>query len=296
MGWDIAYKPEWGYGFDREKVEKYFADMRDMGIQVVRWWLFADCRAGIIFDQEGYPIGVQSEVFEHMDIVMDEICPKYQIKMYWCLISGLSKTDHFNIITDERVREAYIQNVLIPIARRYGDHPYLFAFDLMNEPESDVRGPSGNWSLRGTDWDTMRDFLKECADAIHRVSSKAKVSVGSGWHSWSNVAKGRYKGLGLDFYDFHIYTDSTYLLPVKSLKLDKPCLIGEYNVSEETARDEERQTGLVEGFLREAKEKGYMGVLIWSYDYPGTKSPYGMLRPDGSWKRICWTVKRLSSE
>ncbi|MCD6505152.1 cellulase family glycosylhydrolase [Candidatus Poribacteria bacterium] len=295
MGWDVAYKPEWGCGFDEAKVDRYFADMHRMGVKVVRWWLLADMRGGVIFDEDGYPTGVYPELFEHMDYVMDRICPKYGIRIYWCLLSGLLNTDHFNMVVDEKARRVYIQNVLIPIARRYGDHPYLFAFDLMNEPESDVKGPSGNWSLRGTDWNTMREFLGECADAIHRVAPRAKVSVGSGWHGWENVAKGKYKGLGLDFYDFHIYTDSTYLPPVKSLKLDKPCLIGEYNVREET-KDEERQAELVGRFLREAREKGYMGVLIWSYDHPESKSPHALLRPDGSWKRVAWEIKRLSGE
>ena len=164
MGWDIAYHPEWGYGFDYAKVDRYFADMHKMGIKVVRWWVFTDMRAGVIFDDAGIPIAVQDEVVQHMDFVMNKVCPKYGIQMYWCLISSLVDTKHFDIITKPAVRDAYFQHVVRPLAQRYRGHPSLFAWDIMNEPESDVRGRSGNWSLgRGTDWETMRTFLQECA-------------------------------------------------------------------------------------------------------------------------------------
>jgi len=52
MGWDVAYKPEWGCGFDEAKVDRYFADMHRMGAKVVRWWLLADMRGGVIFDED----------------------------------------------------------------------------------------------------------------------------------------------------------------------------------------------------------------------------------------------------
>lgn len=296
MGWDIAYHPKWGYGFDFETADKYFADMHKMGIQVVRWWIFTDCRAGIVFDEKGYPLRIQDEVLNHLDFVMNELCPKYEISMYWCLLSGLLNTNHFNLITDPKIRRAYIQKVITPLAERYRNHLSLFAFDLMNEPESDIAGSSGNWSPRGIDWTMMRAFLKECADAIHFVAPNTKISVGSGWHGFENVKRGLYKDLGLDFYDFHLYTDETSLPLVESLKLDKPCLIGEYNTKESTAADESKQTRLVKRFLQDARAKGYMGVLVWSYDYPQTESAYGLLRRDGLWKAVGKVIQQFAHE
>ena len=90
MGWDLADHAEWGVGFDADSATAHFADMERMGVSVVRWWLFADCRAGIVFDASGAPTGIQPEVYERLDFVMDELCPAYGIKMYWChCIAGL---------------------------------------------------------------------------------------------------------------------------------------------------------------------------------------------------------------
>ena len=146
MGWDIAFKEDWGYGFDQAHVEKYFADMRRMGFSAVRWWLFADCRAGLSFDEKGCVLGIQEEVYYHLDIIMNEICPKYQIYMYWCLLSGLHQTDHFSIITDDAIRKSFILHALIPLVSRYKDNPYFFAVDIINEPEADLKGRWGNWT------------------------------------------------------------------------------------------------------------------------------------------------------
>jgi len=46
MGWDIAYHQKWGYGFDFTSAEDAFFDLNKMGVKVVRWWVFTDCRAG----------------------------------------------------------------------------------------------------------------------------------------------------------------------------------------------------------------------------------------------------------
>lgn len=292
MGWDMADHAEWGVGFNAENTTAYFADMQRMGISVVRWWLFADCRAGIVFDASGQPTGIQPEVFDRLDFVMDELCPKYGIRMYWCLLSGLLDTPHSGIVTDPKKRRAYIDNVVMPLAERYGDHPSLFAFDLMNEPESDVAARSGNWKRVGTNWTTMREFLSECAAAIHAVAPEARVSAGSGWHGFENLQSGLYAGLGLDFYDAHIYTDDPAPPPVGSLALDLPCLIGEYNVTRETAADPKLQAELVAQFLAGAEAGGYMGALVWSYGHAETASPYGLLQANGRWKPVAKVIRR----
>ena len=296
MGWDIAFKEDWGYGFDQAHVEKYFADMRRMGFRAVRWWLFADCRAGLSFDDKGRVLGVQDEVFYHLDIIMDEICPKYQMYMYWCLLSSLSRTDYLSIITDDAIRKSYIENALIPLASRYKDNPYFLAVDITNEPEADLKGRWGNWTSKGTDEKTLRAFLADCAKAIHQAAPKVLVSVGSGWHTFENLQRGLYKDLGLDFYDFHIYNDTGFLPEYASLKLDAPCIIGEFNCKKKTAADEEAQKKIFQTFLSNAWNKGYAGVFIWCYDYPREGVTHSLLRTDGNWKACVSVIKEFSEK
>ena len=302
MGWDIAFHEEWGYGFDQARVEAIFADLQEMGFVAVRWWLFADCRAGLQFDADGKVTAVQPEVFDHLDIILNELCPKYGLKLYLCLLSSLVNTEHFGIITHPEKRRSYIEHAIKPLAKRYQNNASLFAIDLMNEPEADMRGRYGNWIPKGTDEATIRTFLRECADAIHIVAPNMRVSVGSGWHTSENLQRGMYHKLGLDFYDFHIYNDSGNLPPLERLGLDAPCIIGEFNVPLQKTLDEEKQAEAIDRFLREAVLKGYAGAFFWCYEdrSPEKRKPkqpsHSLLQVDGTKKRCVQKIRQFVRE
>ncbi|MCZ6679484.1 MAG: cellulase family glycosylhydrolase [Candidatus Poribacteria bacterium] len=302
MGWDIAYHEEWGYGFDQPRVEAIFADLQEIGFTSVRWWLFADCRAGLRFDAEGKVTGVQPEVFDHLDIILNELCPKYGLTLYLCLLSSLVNSDHFGIITDPAIRQSYIEHAVKPLAQRYRDNPSLFAIDLMNEPEADIRGRYGNWTPKGTDEATIRVFLRECADAIHSVAPDMRVSAGSGCHAFENLQRGMYSSLGLDFYDFHTYNDTGHLPPAERLRLDAPCLIGEFNVTLAQTSDEVKQAEVVDRFLRETFKNGYAGAFFWCYEdispdkRQANQPSYSLLRPDGTWKLCVQRIRQFSQQ
>jgi hypothetical protein len=120
--------------------------------------------------------------------------------------------------------------------------------------------------------------------------------VGSGWHSFENLQRGFYKSLGLSFYDFHTYNDSGFLPEYASLKLDAPCIIGEFNCTKKTAADENVQKEIFQKFLSNAWNKGYAGVFIWCYDYPREGVTHSLLRADGSWKPCVSVIKEFSEK
>ena len=51
------------------------------------------------------------------------------------------------------------------------------------------------------------------------------MSCSQVYHGWTNLTY--WKGLGLDFYDFHYYADTISLPSVASLNMDKPIYVGE---------------------------------------------------------------------
>ena len=118
----------------------------------------------------------------------------------------------------------------------------------------------------------MRSFVNTGAAYIRKADPTRKVSVGGGCPLDAEHC-GRYLGLNVDFYDFHVYRTDGYLPPVSSLGLDKPVLIGEFSVSVEDCQDDQKLKQGVETFLRNAERGGYMGALYWCYGYPGSKSP-----------------------
>ncbi|MGI9570308.1 MAG: cellulase family glycosylhydrolase, partial [Desulfobulbia bacterium] len=177
----------------------------------------------------------------------------------------------------------------------------------LNEPEGIVKG-DGGWG-KMCSWNEMRSFLKACASTIHRSDRSRLVSVGGGEYA---LQKGYYLGLGLDFFDYHIYTDNVNLTPVQDIRrkwfkrrlanrkeLNAPILIGEFgqNNGPNARSDDELQRRVTVDVFRNVKNKGYAGALIWSYEWPGapTKEWDRLLRGNGdsSWRPAAFELQKF---
>ncbi|MDH4257541.1 MAG: cellulase family glycosylhydrolase [Candidatus Aminicenantes bacterium] len=206
--------------------------------------------------------------------------------------SGIRSTPLANLMASAEARQAYIENALVPFISRYSGNPHIFAIDIMNEPEADVAGPRGNWSDEGIDWDSMRTFIAQCTAAVHSTDPSRLVSCGSGWHNEENVRDGYYRGLGLDFYDIHVYRDDGWLPSSSSLNLDKPCLIGEFGQRTDIWDDTLQNTADTQ-LMNNAWDLGYAGCLVWDYNYPGAVEVHTLLYPDGQWRPVCYSLKEF---
>lgn len=142
---------------------------------------------------------------------------------------------------------------------------------------------------------------------IHRVDSHRLVSVGAS--GINNVKKGRYLGLGLDFFDYHSYRDDGFLEPVDEIRrhwsrqrkasqreLKLPILIGE--CGQDAKNDDEIQRKAVAAFLANAKTTGYAGALVWSYEWPGVDATTQwdrLLKGNGnaSWRPAAFEIQKF---
>ena len=171
--------------------------------------------------------------------------------------------------------------ILAIFVRRYGGSPWVWGFDLMNEPEGAVAGPTGNWG-HGVDWTTMRDFLAAGAGRVRAAAPRAFVSAGSGWHGPDNVRAGRFSGLGFSHLDFHEYDDGGALPPYRDLQRRARVLVGEAGQRTERV-DDSLQDAALRGFLRRAAEQHYWGVLSWYIDRPGSTNHLTLIDPSSSY-------------
>jgi hypothetical protein len=185
-------------------------------------------------------------------------------------------------------RDSYINNAVKPLISRYRGNPIIFAIDIMNEIESVIAGNTGNWTTSGATWTQARDSIRAHRDAIKSVDAGRLVTCSSGWHDWNNMPQ--FRGLGLDFYDYHHYSDTPNLPTAASLGMDKPILIGEYGQSS-TSWNDTIQSNAARGFLDQARSKGYAGALIWNYAHPGSPDFHAMVNANGSWRAVCTTIR-----
>jgi len=151
-----------------------------------------------------------------------------------------------------------------------------------------VQGSEGNYTTTGATWAQAQSYIKTFAAAIHSADSSRRVSCSTGWHQWNNLSY--FKGLGLDFYDFHNYQDTPSFPSAASLGMDKPIYIGECGQSTATWSDAIQSTCELDA-LNSAYNEGYAGVGIWDYEYPGSTDYLAMVNANGSNREVCSTIQ-----
>jgi aryl-phospho-beta-D-glucosidase BglC (GH1 family) len=251
--------PDWGVSFNAADLDKYFADMVRMNINVVRIFVF-EALEGLQFDQKGYVKGLDPELVQNFATAV-ELAKKHGLHLYLCLgidFHDVCKANQVpDIVCNAKARQAYVNNAIKPFVRRFKGDKGIFAFDVYNEPHYDLK--DGNWII-------MRNFLAANVTGIHAVDSTRLVSVGAGIDA---IRDGYLSQLGLNFYDVHKYGDNGVLPPVAALNVSLPVIVGEFGPNDAPRPpDEDRQAKAVENFLCNARDGGYAGACHWSYEYP----------------------------
>jgi hypothetical protein len=284
--WGANYKPEW--------FEKMFADCEANGINCVRLWIHTDGRSNPEFNTDGSVKGVDSDYYPAFDDIMLR-AKNHGILVMPCLWSfdmckdsrksaGIFAGNHADLISDSLKTVSYINNVLIPMVKRYDRHCNLFAWEVCNEPEWHMPRP-GDTKWKDITEVSVRDmqrFTAMIAAAIHKNSARM-VTTGSAslkWNSdvapatanwWSDEALQKAypdKAAYLDFYQIHYYDWMNPLkvdpfnkdYPFEYWKLDKPCLIGEQpgSLVRDTIYNNKTK-------IQNAYDNHFAGQMFWSY-------------------------------
>jgi len=234
-------------------------------IRFVRWFLFCDGRAGLVFNPDGSVKGLDDYVFKDMDVAV-AAAKKHNIMLMFVLLDfnmldsaslqyGLKLGGHAALIRDPVLRQTFFENALKPLLQRYGNNGAIVAWEVMNEPEWGTKVWGGGQMKESVALFRMKDFVRETAAYIHKHSAQA-VTVGCARRSWLFI----WTDVGLDFYQYHYYpwmerhTDYNY--PADRLHLNAPCLIAE--VPTDNPADFHR-------YMDQALANKYAGLMGWSY-------------------------------
>lgn len=284
-GNDIGLNPlhvEWGTGYDGPLYDTWLQDCGRMNVNVVRIWLF-EGHEGLLFDANGHVRGLQPQFLANFDDLLKRIHRRglaAELVLLNHLLGDLPK----NYVTDAAARAALIEHAIQPLAKRHRGHPAIFAYDLINE---------GN--LAGASWPQLRAFAQEAAAAIHTVAPRTLVTMSTQRWDFDSPQEHAEKlgGLGLDFYEFHLYSDHPDL-PPKPDWLDKPLLLGEYGPS---TWSEAAQNAAGDALIAQARDRGYAGSAAWMYYHSPGNGESIARQPGGNaqWEALGLTLQRWGS-
>ena len=274
-----------------------FSTMHKQGVEVVRFYLFADGRSEPKFDAHGYVTGIGSMFLPDLDRLL-KIASDSKISLLLTLSDSsmfLAYPNpenhgggHASIILENSVQQSFMTKALKPILVHIEQSPYrsnIVGIDLENEPEGVTAGFYGSGGI-GTA--IMKAFLVEGAEYVHTYAKGVYVTVGSASPAWVST----WKGVGVDYYSAHYYPSmdgkdalagslppGNGLPDYSTLGLDRPCVLGEFPTNDTgySAADKKHFSTL--WYLDQIKKRGYAGALGWSYAVPDTASNWKKFAP-----------------
>jgi len=277
------------------QVEEDFAYLKSQGVRVVRWFLFADCRAAPEFDAEGNATGFDEHFYPDFDAAL-AAAEKHSLSLMPVLLdfhladeakdsSGVQLGGRATMISDPTKRRAFLDNALKLLLQRYGNSKSIIAWDVMNEPEGAMDIEGGRWVKEAVAPEAMKLFVRETVQCIHEYSSQ-KATVGSA----SRGMLSHWIGSGLDFYQFHYYDKMATEYPLDyqcaNLNLDKPCIVGEFPTKNA------KQT--ITEYLDTILQNGYAGALPWSFRAEDDSSDFKAIASEfATWARTHGLDKQI---
>jgi hypothetical protein len=274
---------DFGGGYDSAWWSDHYATLREAGINSSRVWITCNGEVGIDIAEDGTVLGATPEHWEHLDDFF-AIAEEQQIYVMATLMSF----DHFEdrnasrwrawLASDEAI-DSYVENYVRPFLERYGDNPYLWSIDLINEPD---------WvhERLGVSFDRLRAYFARAARAIH-AESEVLVTVGMGSPKYNARCVGCQNEISdallrealddpdvyLDFYSPHYYDwvgrewgNSLHEPPdTASFPNDKPLLHGEHpaNGTLVDPDDTSSRYSLTED-VEAAFSNGWHGTMPWT--------------------------------
>jgi hypothetical protein len=261
-----AWQPDGGVARPdrRTRLEDALGRLADHGLSLVRWFLFCDGRAGVRFEQDGTPAGLDDAFWRDLEAGV-EAAGRHRLGVVLVLfdfwwwrrrrrVEGVACGGHRRATLRGVGRDALLDSVVTPVLVRCGPDPAIAAWDIVNEPEWVTLGYGTTNPFAGVRPSAMREFIGQCVASVHEQTRQSATVGLASWRGLTLV-----KGLGLDVYQVHWYDRCSGRAPLEApiaRTLDRPVWLGEFPTA--------GSSRTVPEILETARAAGYAAALGWS--------------------------------
>ena len=273
---------DFGGGFSFPFWQEHFEKLHNEGVNACRIWISCNGDVGMVISPEGDFSGATTAHWEDLDSLF-MLAEEYQIYV----MATVQSFDHFKdsnqnyeawrqLVQSPEKTDAYVDNYIVPLVKRYDACDYLWSIDLCNEPDWIIE----NKECGKLNWIDLEQYYAKACAAIH-ANSDVLVTVGMGMIKYNseqlngNVISdtelqslniGKYdKSLAyVDFWSTHWYD---WMIPNWGVMYDKtpeeykfdtskPVVIGELPAKGKDGYD-------ISNVYETAYNNGYLGVFAW---------------------------------
>ncbi len=276
------------FNIQKTRSEKEINDLTDSTqVNCLRWWLFADGRSGLVFDQNGYVIGLNEHFWNDFNemIRLARSTKTYIVLVlfdFWLggnadTVSHVPIYGHADLISDQYKRKSLLDSAISKIFDTLAVTNEVVIVDLMNEPEwlllnSDLNISIGNRPEHiqpggVVALNAMKTFFSEIIGLHKSKHLKQPLTIGSVSKQWVALWDSldvNYRTHIDSFYiaQFHLWNRAGNIDEGK--KLDSispsrfPIILGEF-----TTLSDIPDTSST--YLEKALSLGYSGAFPWAY-------------------------------
>lgn len=288
FGTDFGGFAKWskkGVAADKSTYTAAMQDMKDNGVDVIRWWVFPnlDNTDGIAWDSDT-ATGLGGTALADFEAAL-EIAASLDMHIQLTPFSFDDfKTENTRrldkILADSAKTTALIDKVIKPMAAAIEASPNkdrMISWDVINEPEWAIAGSDGygdqdfgpDKTCSPVAFPVIEAFVKNVITALH-ANSSAPVTVGGAATKWAKA----WSKVGIDYYTFHMYGWVNDWFPYDQPPsfygiTDKQVNIGEFPFSGLPASTQ-RGTGAVDyvTMVNKLFSIGYAGAQGWAVTDP----------------------------
>ncbi len=288
--------------YDRAVVEKTFDGIVQAGGRVVRLWLFEG--------REGLVLGAGAPETRGLSPAMltnlGETLAAARARGLWVYLTAFDgnempvevgpRREYFRHLLEDELGEgvAFRTNALAPLLTMLGDHrEVIYGLDLLNEIQAPRSRSFWRDPVAGP-----RAFIQRTTAFIKTRAPWLRVTSSAGWDEGPlDVASGFFSGLGLDFYDVHLYADDgdvpgAAAICARASTDGVDVIVGEFGQKNRIV-DDALQTSATESLLTNAKKHCFRAALAWRWD--ATEQWWNFAQPNGSFRPAVTVVQRFSA-